>query len=443
MPARTDCLVRFAGVTDAAEDRDTLVLATYGDLLDALGGAKLTPAVVLKTVDGGDPFHFDGDGDFGALRGNLRKLEGLIASKGWNTPAMREHLLNHLRTRAGLSHTLREKREATIVQTIPSYDLVLGYNGEYIYSPDGVWVIAKRLKDFQILDTTTRRVHTELPIDGMSVEPFFAPDGRHLIFPTRGNGQTHVPFENGKLRWDLAGQRFGPDGTGEYTRSLHATSDPNVFFGGVRGNTILRHDLATGEIKAIDLPAQLRGKAIWDRGSVPGPETLFYFMVSKDQGLRMITAHYDPKLGEFRYGEDTRILARTPKKTSVSSDGQTYFTGANVEGKVFLSPVAGGPFTPATNETGSAEFGRHIVNVHDDRSRQELVVLSEPAERGKQTKVDIVNRDTGRSRKSFLIPYKVGDNSFLSPDGNFLYFPSDLSGQLTIFNLAAKREAQP
>ena len=97
------CLLNFASVADAANDPTQLVLKTYHELWDQVGGAKVNVATIAAIMAGDSPFHIPEQPgtELHALQNRMKEFEKMVEDRGWTTPqtaaALRQYLAELLK----------------------------------------------------------------------------------------------------------------------------------------------------------------------------------------------------------------------------------------------------------------------------------------------------------------------------------------------------------
>jgi len=442
------CFTGFATMSSA--DKDRLTLATYGELLDRVGGAKLSPEVLDAMIASQTPFDVkEIDSDLGTLKKRLQEFEELLKKKEWNTPEVRAMLLADLARRRGERAEQQTKVDVAVAKSWPDYRIATPQSSNYHdFSPDGRLMIFQELRlnkanppRLNVVDLVTGKAELyDLP-EGMSGVPQFTPDGSAVMIANPFKQYYRVPLLNGVPQLGQAKLLFPEDRTKPEAGAGHRdyTGNPERFIGQTNVGWHL-FDTATGSRVRLQLDeyrdAHQAGRRTPRAGIMPGTEDPYFLMIAAGKGetyrLHVVSVDTDGKLTQ----KDATLTFPEIPHQLVPAVGGRFVTFENFRPVKFLvSDGLGKPFEEiATQRDPKIEFpDAQYAVAHPQHPELMLFFVRDGADREKLI-VETFDLKQRKSLGTFTLHQSIYQKPIISNDGTRLVFQNE-SNSVSVVNL--------
>ncbi len=436
------CFLGFGALTEATEPDQTLIVNTYGDLLEAVGGARLTLPLLEKLASSDDPFRLPAEAHLlDGLQKNLTQLERLLELKGWNVPAVRAGLLNHVAKLKAGRELAQQRQGREVSRTWPDYRIDKALQVNLRPTPHGNIMVGaeggyNRPAKWTYFDPDTRNLWSvDLPgeFNGSPPMPQFLPGGKEAVVQLN-NQFLRLPITNGTPDWAAGKTIAPPPGTNLWGELRFGKSPHYAYFeSGPTPTKILRWDLRTNSFVSLPIERVGRGDAIFSWGVIPGSNNLYFTTLAKDDvRLSIYQAERTGKLNKVASGPtwvkkvgDTEQL---PKDISWSADGRTgyasnFSNGSRIESFAFGKTVAA-PIE-ATQMPKGVKHGLFQYLELDNRG--ELGAFFNYIPLSDVGTVEIFDQKTGKAVQSIPVTNSINAIGF-SADGRRLYVDTRRQG---------------
>ncbi len=428
------------------EPSPELIAQTYVDLLEATTtGLTLGDRATLVALE--NPFRLPDDlvERFPTFAGKLAEFERMLDKLGWNSEAIRNHVVSALRHHDQHMRQVADRQEVADVDQEPNrrhrfpFDLKarLTADGRYFVSVEPVRVPGGGLgTNVRSYDTQTGELHEQLLAAHTLKSWALGSDGKSVAFP--GPRWLDVyPLTNGQL--DLPGRRRigdANDSLGGYL-SLPGQTPSQFYVWDELRYQVTRYDAATNQKIEIDNPVVNR--AVYTQGAfeswgrIPGTDDL-WFQFSNQLG--------DSKIHLYGITPHGKAVRRSPPyslKTSVQERPNFFPQGGFV---IAAGPIAqiGGPATknglkPLTPPVRASPPQRPptVVTANPLPDGRVLTKTRE----GEAAYLDLFSFE-GQHVGGYPIPGEVHEQAtpVISPDGRTIYLTLKTGG---VFSIAVSR----
>ncbi len=449
-PVEADEIVCFSGFATLAEndpEADKLIVRTFNDLLDKVGGSKLSLEVLRAMDKSSDPFRApeDGTGDLGSLNSSLREFKSLLEKKNWNGERVKKLLLTEVRNRVRHNNLAKVKVDEAVMDEGALLDRTLALQARMpvTVSGSGKWTLSPQSDRLPghpdkasviVINNHTGSTDAQpFPSELFGGKALFLEDGNRIAFVNKKNGQlTVVPFDAGVIDWAKSQGSSVKTTSSEGNVNLFPSSDPDVLFGAVVGESLVRYDLGTHAHRLVPLPHELKGKNIWDHGPIASTNLLYFY--AREQ---LFITSYD-RDGKLTLVDYSRTLPKFQGPFVSSTNGEFFVsTGANSGPRVTAIPTKGGAPQPLLNRSGGDEFSGYVLQVVPHPLRNEMLVFSDADGGGRNTNIDVVDLGTRKSQAQFSLPFRFSNPPTISPSGRILV-GADNEGNVRVVNLAQR-----